>query len=149
MYKQISIIILALMLSACASNTLSTSQQVEQLHNAAIAQRQESVEMIFAEVPSSDSLSNVLIIGLLETGTSSGTVDGIVEVLTARPSDKPLGVVGKSRALNVATLKRALKNLPVISDAPFYDVYIDASEKQLTELREEALKKNIHIYGLN
>lgn len=148
MKKHILVLMLVSMLSACAS-TSSFDEQVEQLHQAAIAQGHRVEEMVFVRIPSAGNpISNGMILASLATGASSTAVEALTEVLIARPKNKPLGIIGDSHELNIATLKRALKDLPTSTDKPEYSVYLNASSEQLADLQKIAEGKNIRVYGL-
>ncbi len=137
----------ALTLAACSS-TQPVQQQMGQMNQAVARSGAAADEMLFVNVPSAGNpVSNGMLLTALAAGTRSNAVDALAEILKARPK-APLGVVGQSRELNVATLKRALKDLPAAAGAGEYKVYLYATPQQLADLQQAAEGKNIRIYGL-
>lgn len=135
------------LLAACAA-TESMPEKIGQISRAAAGQGEAVDEMLFINVPSAGNpVSDGMQLAALAAGTRSIAVEGVTEILKARPK-QPLGIVGDSRAMNVATLKRALKDLPVVAGAREYRVYLYATPDQQADLQQAAESKNIRIYGL-
>ncbi|WP_274572323.1 hypothetical protein [Neisseria leonii] len=147
MMKNIFLAAAAFLLAACAA-TQPVGRQMGQIRQAVVAKGQVVDQMLFVRVPSpGNPVSEGMMLAALAAGTQSNAVKGITEILTARPN-APLGIVGNSRAVNVATLKRALADLPAVPAAREYAVYLDASPADLAALQQAAAGKNIRIFGL-
>lgn len=137
-----------LLLSACStpgpSNTSTAG--ASQSGRPAVAQGQQEVgagKRLLVQVPAANNpLSNAMIVGMLASGKSTGSVRSIQLVLGVPGSS--VGIAGRSQSVNVATLKRALKDYPGSSSAR---VYIDATPEQIAELRQLAEPKGIVING--
>lgn len=103
--------LLFILVTGCSTSTKSSGQKrqnpyAEQM--TAIMKMTDSTEMYFLEVPSpGDFISDKLMLATLEMGSSSTAIDHLAQLLS---SGKVLsvGILGKSQAINVATVKSAL-----------------------------------------
>ena len=135
----------ATLLAGC-STAQPVGQQMNNLHLNTI-NTDRNANMVFSRVPDAGNpISNAMMLTLLASGSRTNAVEGISEVLTARPKP-PLGIIGDNTDVNVATLKLALKDLPDSPQAREYHVYIDASPEQIAALQKIANSKNIKVYG--
>ena len=130
-----------LLLAACA--TPDAPSQGGQSVAAQALKEVGAGKLLVVQVPAaSNPISNGMIVSMLAGGSSTGSVNNILMAL--RVPDGGVHVTGRSPSVNVATLKRALKDFQGRSNAR---VYIDASPAQINELRELATPKGIVING--
>lgn len=97
--------------TGCSTATKSSGQKrqnpyAEQI--TAIMKVTESTEMYFIEVPIAGNLiSDKLMLATLEVGPSTTAIHQLVQLLSSG-REPSIGILGKSQAINVATVKRAL-----------------------------------------
>lgn len=100
-------------------------------------------EMIFIEVPSPNNLiSEKLMLATMALGEGSTAVDALNEILK-KGSPIHVGVVGKSQAINVITVKQSLKNMA--GKPAKGTVYLIADAKAKEELVALNQNKNVNI----
>ena len=99
------------LVTGCYTSTKSSGQKrphpyADQM--TAIMKMTDSTEMYFLEVPNpGDLISDKLLQVTLKTGVSTFAVDQLVQLLSSG-RELSVGILGKSQAINVATVKRAL-----------------------------------------
>ncbi len=143
MKKLICILIGVFLLGACASSQTTSFDRVA----VAMAGNNErsSGKLLMMNVPDAGNpVSNGIMLTALAGGTASNAVKGIVDMLAV--PDVRIGIGGNSKAINIATLQRALKDFTGKSNAA---VYIDASAEQVSALNRIAAAKNIQVYGVD
>lgn len=146
-----SILIFVIMgiLSACATDGGGSKQvsskpltkiekQMSRIMAASVSQ-----EIFFIEVPSpNDFISEKLMLATMSLGGGSTAIDQLSELLKKNVVIH-IGIVGKSQAINVMTVKQSLKNMADKSAKG--NIYLIADEKEKSELVEVNKNKNINI----
>lgn len=103
--------------AGCSTTNSTTSGTVQKHRNpyakqmAAIIVAADSREMFFMEVSSPDNLiAEKLMLATLSAGSSSTAIDQLAQLLLSGKA-LSVGVVGKSQAINVMTVKQTLKRI--------------------------------------
>ena len=138
--RKIAVLLLALSLTACASQ--SFDQQVSAYH---FDQEDINKGLILVRVSSSGSpISDGMVLGGLKTGAfgNSNSVQGIVEALSI--PNATIAVAGAGDALNNAYLEAAMKKYQGQSSAT---VYVKATPAKIEALKKIAQPKGITVKG--
>lgn len=103
------------LVAGCSTMNDGTTKTVQKKQSpyaqqmAVIMEAANSREMFFMEVPSPNNLiSEKLMLASLSMGDSSTAIDQLVHLLSSGKT-LSVGIVGKSQAINVMTVKRALE----------------------------------------
>lgn len=114
----------------------------------AIMKMTDSTEMYFLEVDSPGNLiSEKLMLATFEMGASTTAIDQLVQLL-ASGKVHSVGILGKSQALNVATVKSALiktKDKPITATT----IVLVANKKQQEILDNENPHQDINLVYVN
>ena len=113
------IVILAMikLLTACATNR-DNKQQYALDYNPEIAQQMTDIyaagtskEMLFIKIPSANNIiSEKIMLAVIASGESTPSIEQL-SALLQKETHMQIGVVGKSQATNIMTIKQALKKL--------------------------------------
>lgn len=126
---------------ACGTTPSAQSPSAQAMLEQDLQQRSAGGQVFLVQVPAAgNAISNSMVVSMLAGGSSTGSVKNIQTVLGV--SGGTVRVTGSSQSVNVATLRRALRDFQGQSNAR---VYIDASPAQIVELRKLADPKGIVI----
>ncbi|MDO4642736.1 MAG: hypothetical protein Q4A74_02740 [Cardiobacteriaceae bacterium] len=142
MFQKIALMFSFLLLAACASNI---SEDFNLVAGKVMQLAPDKQKVFIATVPASPNmLSDAMAVGMISSGvTRSNSVENILKMLPVE--NVSIGISGASEAINVATLKRALRDYEGKSNA---QIYINASSKDISELQSIASPKGITVNAL-
>lgn len=135
------------LVTGCYTSTKSSAQKrpnpyADQMIS--IMEITDSTDLYFLEVPSPGNLiSEKLMLATFEMGQSTVAIDQLVQLLSSG-TELSVGILGKSQALNVATVKSALiktKDKPVAATT----IVLVANKKQQEILGNVNLHQDINL----
>ncbi len=141
------------LLTACATNGDNTQQSASK-PKAEIAQQMteivaitESKELLFIEVPSTNNIiSEKIMLAAMASGESTSATEQL-KALLQKGTSTQIGVVGKSQAVNVMTVKQTLKKLA--SKPAKGTVYLIGDAKIKDVLSAVNQNKDINVVVIN
>lgn len=117
MLAMLAMLAMLKLLTACATNG-DNKQQYALHQNPEIAQQMAAIyavgtskEMLFIQVPSANNIiSEKIMLAVIASGESTPSIEQLSDLLQ-KETHMQIGVVGKSQATNIMTIKQALKKL--------------------------------------
>ncbi len=132
----------SLSLVGCAASGIGNNGAITPGHYANQIPQAEIKQLYMASVPAPGNLiSEGMVVASLEAGSASNSVLSISKIL-GNPNIV-IGVIGKSEAINAATLRAAFRRQSAHSSHA--KVYFVGSEKYRAELQRLAKEKNINF----
>ena len=149
------IVLLAMfkLLTACATSVDGTKQSTPKFKGAITQQMSEilaaaeSKELIFIDVPSAKNIiSEKIMLAAIASGETTLAMEQLISLLQRNTSIQ-IGVVGKSQAINIMTIKQALKKL---ASKPVNGVvFVIGDAKAKEELSAANQHRNISVVVVN